>query len=318
MPEHRPFPPSPRRLALARQAGLHAASPALVAALACGAGIAAACACARAAAAALGAWIAAACAGRAGALAPGQIARAVVELAAPVVAASALAAALAHVAQTRMLWLPRRRIEGAPQVPAARTRRAAGELVAAAVTGGASFAWLWWAAPHLAVLLELPPLAASAALIASMLCTLAATWAAVGAIDALARHVALGRALAMTPAEKRADDRLAAADPRWRARRAELAREPSSQTAVAGAALVLVGDGVAVAIAWDPVRRPVPLRTAAGRGARATQLLALARRYRVPVHRDARLTEELHGEGPVPERAWARLAEIVAAVRDRR
>ncbi|HTR49949.1 MAG TPA: EscU/YscU/HrcU family type III secretion system export apparatus switch protein, partial [Kofleriaceae bacterium] len=105
MSESRPFPPSPRRLALARRAGLTAASPMLVAALACAAGIAAACAFARSAADALGTWIAAACAGRADALAPGGIAHATATLAAPIVGSAALVAALAHLGQTRALWL---------------------------------------------------------------------------------------------------------------------------------------------------------------------------------------------------------------------
>ena len=63
------------------------------------------------------------------------------------------------------------------------------------------------------------------------------------------------------------------------------------------------------------MRRPIPTRLLEGRGARATQLLGLARRHRVPVHRDATLATALAGEGPVPERDWPRLAEIIAAVR---
>src|SRR5690606_32740069 len=113
---------------------------------------------------------------------------------------------------------------------------------------------------------------------------------------------------------KREDDRLAAADPRWRARRLAIARGTTSD-AVARATLLVLGDDVAVAIAWDAHRQPVPLRTAIGRGARATQLLGLARRHRVAVHREAALAARLADhEGPVPEAHWARLAEIVAAV----
>ena len=64
------------------------------------------------------------------------------------------------------------------------------------------------------------------------------------------------------------------------------------------------------------MRRPVPVRTAAGRGARATQLLALARRHGIPVHRDPALATALLAadrDGAVPEALWARLAEIIAA-----
>jgi flagellar biosynthesis protein FlhB len=64
------------------------------------------------------------------------------------------------------------------------------------------------------------------------------------------------------------------------------------------------------------VRRPVPIRTAAGRDARATQLVALARRHRIPIHRDSSLAISLaEADGAVPEAHWPRLAEIIAAVR---
>ncbi|MBA2538012.1 MAG: hypothetical protein H0V17_00125, partial [Deltaproteobacteria bacterium] len=42
--------------------------------------------------------------------------------------------------------------------------------------------------------------------------------------------------------------------------------------------------------------------------------LALARRERLPIHREPALVGMLAGAtGPVPEAQWARLAEIVAA-----
>jgi hypothetical protein len=57
------------------------------------------------------------------------------------------------------------------------------------------------------------------------------------------------------------------------------------------------------------------VRTAVGRDARATQLLALARRYRIPVYRETTLAAALGGaEGPVPDAQWSRLAAIIAAV----
>ena len=88
--------------------------------------------------------------------------------------------------------------------------------------------------------------------------------------------------------------------------------------AVAGSSVLVLGDGIAVAIAWDPLHRPIPTRTAIGRAARATQLLGLARRRALPVHRDAELAVLLAtDEGPVPERLWAQLADVVAAVRRR-
>lgn len=313
MAEHRPFPPSPRRIALARKAGLTAASPVVVGAAACAAAIAVIAVLGRAAGAQLGAWIAAACDGRA-ALGPSGAAGAVLELALPVLGAAAIAAVAAHLAQTRALWLPRRDVPDAPQVARGGVRAALDVGFAVAI-GAVAFGWLWLVAPRLALLFA-APVAGGAWLIASLVVTLAITWVVLGALDALVRHVAVTQAMAMTPADKRADDRLASADPRWRPHRARIGRGPQIGDAVAGAALVLLGDDAAVAIAWHPARQPIPLRVATGRGPRATQLLGLARRYRIPVHRDPALVSTLvQAEGPVPEPAWARLAEVVAAVR---
>jgi flagellar biosynthesis protein FlhB len=244
---------------------------------------------------------------------------AIAEVALPLLGAAAIAAVLAQVAQTRALWMPRRRIDGAPEVPRATGTRAGFELASAAVVGAVAFGWLWTTAPRLAVLVELhDATAAVGAAIASLVVALAIAWLTLGVADALIRRVQLAHALAMTPTEKREDDRLSAADPRWVRRRRELAREPAVGPAVARAAVVIVGDDVALAIAWDAVRQPVPVRTATGRRARATQLVALARRHRIPVHRDAALAASLvDGEGPIAEAHWPRLAEIVAAVRGR-
>jgi len=338
MAEHRPFPPSARRRALARRAGLHAASPLVVGAAACAAAVIAASALAGPAAARLGAWIAAACRGAGAHPAPAGAPRAelpadagaalagapraVLALALPVLAAAAVAAVIAHLAQTRAPWLPRRRVAGAPALvrgPIERTRRAGAELAAAAVIGGVAFGWLWSVAPRLAALPSVPladgALAAGGALVAGAAATLAIAWALLGAADALLRHAELARALRMSSHEKREDDRLAGIDPRWRAYRARASRA-APRASIAGATVLVLGDDAAVAIAWDAARRPIPTRTATGRAARATQLLGLARHHRVPVHRDPALAAALVDEdGPVPERHWARLAEIIAAVR---
>jgi flagellar biosynthesis protein FlhB len=370
MAEHRPFPASPRRRALARQAGLHPASSWVVGGAATAAVVVAAGASGGALVRRLGAALAAACAGRTD-LTPAALPGTVVAIALPILGAAALAAVIAHVAQTRAVWLPRRRVTGAPAIDAGavpRTRRTAGDLAAAAAIGGVAFAWLWWSAPRVAVLLGLDPttrpiawpiadptawptagptawpteqpapwptappgppgvpaaappaasqlFAGTAALLANLGAVLAIAWLALGVLDAVARHAAIARALAMTAAEKREDDRLAGADPRWRARRAQIQRGPIASEAVAGASLLLLGDDAAVAVAWDPARRPIPIRTATGRGPRATQLLGLARRYRIAVHRDPALAAQLvDGDGPIPEPHWPRLAEIVAATR---
>ena len=320
MSETRPFPPSSRRLTLARQAGLSAASPVLVGSFACGAAIAAIVMVAARAASALSDAIMQATDRAAGNMqlpSVVDITRDVIGLALPVLIAAAVVAVIAHLAQTRTLWFPRRRIANAPTLPRAVGTRAFIELASAAAVGVTTFGWLWFVAPRLAALISHRSLLTSVgASIAAFIVTLTIAWVVIGVADALVRHLQLGNALRMTAQEKREDDRLAAADPRWARQRRLLAREPIAAPAIARSTVLVVGDDVAVAIAWDPTQQPVPWRTAIGRRARATQLLALARRQRLAVHRDAELATALvDAEGAVPEAHWPRLAEIVAAVR---
>lgn len=318
----RPFAPSPRRRALAHRAGLHAASRLVTGAAAAAAGIAAVTGLAAAAATRLGHAVVAACAAAAGpdradALAPGAAAalpQAVLAIAGPLLAAAGIAALIAHLAQTRAGWLPRRRIAGAPAAPRPSLVR---ELAAPAAIGGVAVGWLWAIAPRLAALPAAPSLAPAGLLLTAALAALAAGWVAVAAVDAVARQLALGEALRMTAAEKREDDRLAGPDPRFRAQRRRLAGGTLAE-AVAAASVLVLGDGIAVAVAWDPVRLPRPQPTAIGRGPRASQLLALARRHRIPVHREPTLASALArgaADHPVAEPLWPRLAEVIAAVR---
>lgn len=318
----RPFPPSPRRRALARHAGLHGGSPLLVAALACAALLVALALVGEAVASRAAAWVAAACRLEP-ALGMRDVAGAVAALVGPLLVAAAVIATLAHLVQTRALWIPRRRIAGAPSIEPARVRRALFDLTSAAVIGAIAFAWLWLAAPRIAMLSSVP-LAAGLA-IASAVASFAIAYVVLGIADALLRHRELANALSMTAREKREDERLSGADPRWRGVRARVATDLSAD--LGGATLLVLGDDLAVAIAWDPLRRPIPAATAVGRGARATQLLALARRRGIPAHRDPELARALAGKrpghgadlvvdaGPVAEHHWPRLAEVVAAVR---
>jgi flagellar biosynthesis protein FlhB len=311
----RPFPPSPRRRALARRAGVTARSPLVVFAAAFAGAIAAVRATADAAATRLGDAIADACAGRA----RGEsIVGSVAAIAGPIVAAAAIAAIAAHLAQTRALWLPRRDLPGAPSLArdaSARAGHAAIAIARAAIVGGVALAWLWLVAPRLARLVDVSPgglAGAAAAAIGSFAAAAAVIVVGLAAVDALVRRAEHARALAMTAAEKRDDDRLAGADPRWRRR----ARDAAATPALAGAVVVLVGDDVAVAIAWDPARRPVPARVAVGRGTRARQIIGRARQSAIAVRREDALAKALvDRDGPVPERHWPRLAEIVAPLR---
>ena len=321
MAEHRPFPPSTRRRALARAAGLTAASPIVVGAVAWIGALIAVLVFGRAIAARLGTWIIDACsAPAADPLAHSPALTAIVSdvlaLILPVLIAAAVAALVAHLAQTRGLWSPRRRLRSAPVLDTSRTQHAALGVIGALGIGGITLGWLWAIAPRLALLVEHP--AAGALMLTAFLGTLASAWIVLGALDGLLRRAELERSLRMTSAENREDERMAGADPRWRAERARFSRGPSVRDAVAGASVVLLADGAAVAVAWDPVRRPIPVRTVSGRDARATQILGLARRHGIAVHRDPDLAMALvDGDGPVPEARWARLAEIIAATAHR-
>ena len=252
-----------------------AASPMLVAGLACAA-IAIVVSVGRFA---LGDAIAAACNGAATLPAARSLVMQVLAIALPLVGAAAIAAIAAHLAQTRALWLPRRTIRDAPALDrgaVARTRSTAFELLAVMVIGAVGFGWLWIFAPRLAVLFELAPgemLRASAALGASFLAALAIAYLGIGVVDAVARQIELANALAMSSTEKREDDRLTSADPRWARQRALLARDTASEgaalaAAVAGCAVVILGEDLAIAIAWDATKRPIPTRIAVSRRAR--------------------------------------------------
>ncbi|MFT3691539.1 MAG: EscU/YscU/HrcU family type III secretion system export apparatus switch protein [Kofleriaceae bacterium] len=331
----KPFPPSGRRIALARQAGLTAASPVLVGGMACAAVVIALVYGRFALGASIADAVASAGRDTAG-FGDAAIARDVVSvghsltshvlaIAVPILLAAAIAALLAQVAQTRTLWLPRRRIEGAPAVDGgslARVRSTAFELGSAVVIGGVVFGWLWIFAPRIATLVEQEPrgmLAGFASLAVSALAAVAIAWIALGILDALTRQLALANALRMTASEKKEDDRRSAADPRWARARSLLDRAPEGEALsnlVAGSSVVVIGDDTAVVIAWDALRRPIPTRIAVGRRARATQLIGLARRHRIAVHRAPELARVLVGEdGPVPEVHWRALAEVLAATR---
>ncbi len=310
----RTLPPSPRRLALARRAGLTAASPVAVTAIASLAAVIGLAALGRALGGRIAEWIRAACSGDA-TLAATDVAASIIALVLPLAALIACAALVAQLAQTRTPWLPRRRIAGAPVAEPRRARRASHELGNALVLAGVAFGWLWFVAPRLAALFAVDALLpAAAALLLALVATLVIAMIALAALDILVRRAGLAHDLAMSHGDKRADDRLAAADPRWRARRAAALRGSGDlDAAVAGASLLVLGDDVAIAIAWHPTLRPIPTRTASGRGTRATQLLGLARRHHVPIHRDPTLTAALFGTGPIDERDWPRVAELVAA-----
>jgi flagellar biosynthesis protein FlhB len=292
---------------------VHGASPIAVAAIVWGAAAVAIAVVGAAIARSLGAMVVAACNGTSTDSLDASVVASVMSYAMPVVVAAAIAGVIAQLGQTRALWLPRRRLADAPAPERSALAHAIVELGGAAVIGTVVVAWLWLIAPRLARLFELPAAvhvfelpAAATLLLASFVATLAIALVAIGAVDAIVRHLELAAGLRMTAAEQREDLRQAGLDPRWRRR--------AGRDELTGATLLVLGDGVAVAIAWDPHRRPVPARVATGRDADATRLLGLARRDRVPVHRDPALASALAGIGPVDEAAWPRLAEIVAAV----
>ncbi len=325
-----------RRRALAAAAGLTAASPVLVGGCAFVACALIATMLGRDLATATGSWFATAARAAADhsptgafeATAASAWTARVLALALPPSCVLAVAAIAAHLAQTRALWRPRRRIERAPVVPPHPGRDAIVGIAAMVSVALVALAWLWLGAPRLAALVTAPTAAGVA--IAAALATFACAWIALGVVDGLVRHADLATALHMTASERREDERIASADPRWRRHRADVAqlerrartraarssRDLAPRSAeVAGSVLVVVDDDIAIAIAWDPVHRPAPQRAAVGRGRDAAAVVALARHHGVPLRRDPDLAAALAGPpGPLPESLWPRLATAIASV----
>ncbi|MEZ4358890.1 MAG: EscU/YscU/HrcU family type III secretion system export apparatus switch protein [Kofleriaceae bacterium] len=320
----RTLPASPRRRALARRAGLVPHAPTLTTAAAWAGALAALAASGPGLVGRLSDGLgdglrgAAAAPPRAalGALAWRGLVDAA-QLALPILVAAASAALLAHLAQTRAAWLPRRRVRGAPEPPGGAGARVRGALAAslrAAALAAVAVGWLIAAAPALAASLRAPSaasLAGAASLLAGAALTLTATWVGLGAIELVARTLAVARASRMTPAEQREELRAAG--------RAGLTRPRPSDEArlqLVEATLVVTDDEVAVAIAWHPRRAPAPRVVAARRGPGAGQLQALARRDGVPIRRAPVLARALasDGPGPIPQVRWPELAGLVARV----
>src|SRR5690606_32811692 len=100
---------------------------------------------------------------------------------------AAIAAIVVHVAQTRAIWLPRRKLPGAPVLPRRDLSRTALDSLGALAIAGVCIGWLFQTAPQLAALVHSPRAAAPA--LASLLVALAIAWVALGVLDALVRHV---------------------------------------------------------------------------------------------------------------------------------
>jgi flagellar biosynthesis protein FlhB len=320
--DDRVLPPSARRVALARRAGLVPRSAILVAGAAwTGAAIGLWLAASRARALLASSFVTATTATD-GSVAPPPTAAdlvvAVLGVAAPLVAGAALAAVAAHLAQTRQLAIPRRVIPGAPRPARGIDRRAADVGLAglrAVAVAAVAVAWTW---THLADLGRLAgepagaALAGATALLVSALAHLAAALLAVGALDLLVAVLRHRADLRMTRTEAADDARAAGIDPRWR--RARLDRGAGAD-AVRTARLVVAGDG-ATAIRWHETLWPVPTILATGRGLDATRLLELARRHHVAIHHAPALARglgTLAAGAAVPDALRPALAELVAA-----
>lgn len=312
MASDRVHPPSPRRQQLARAAGVIALAPTLTAAAAwLGAAVGAT-------------WVLAH--GHSGvapaierAVAPSvelpalaDVVRATLALAAPILLGALAAALLAHAAQARGLWLPRRRISGAPAEQASAGRRLGQlglDMFRLAAVAGATLAWLALAAPAVQALLVLPADQASLTLPALLLAAgllLAAALVLAGALELLVRALARRADARMTDAERREDRALAGRSPPRRPPR------DAGPAALVRRCQLLATDG-STAVAVD-VRGDRPHVAAIGHGLDAVAMLAAARHHRVAIHRDAGTTALLAAgqPGPADPRAWPRLAELVA------
>ncbi len=328
--EHRPFPPSARRLAEARLAGRVAWSPALVAGGAIAGG-------AIVLAAVSGAWVREAGLGITQGAASAQSAApvddalatrgadviaTVLALALPAVVVIAAVALAAHVAQTRSGWLPRRASRRLPPAHDDALRRGGlgalglGRAIAvAAVAAGLLVPASSVLAAHAGAPAGVTG-AFAGTLAITLLASAAATAITLGAIDWLERARRIRADLAMTAREVRDERRESEADPAWRRARARAAR-PTDDEAVRRATVVVVAGDRAAAVSWHARWQPVPLVTAAGSGRAGSRLAALARRHRVPVLHAPTLAPALVALGAnavIPERLHPDVARVLVSV----
>ncbi|MEZ4400541.1 MAG: EscU/YscU/HrcU family type III secretion system export apparatus switch protein [Kofleriaceae bacterium] len=319
----RPHPPSPRRRALARAAGRVLTSPAAVAALALGAGVVATIGVVASSAEAVAAVTrarlahatddgAVAGAGAALAAVPFQV----LALAAPIVIAAAAGALLAQGALARGLWIPTRTLAGAPTVgaePATAGQRTVEALLAlgrAAILLAVAAAALVGRLPALASTAGGPGRALLGAAGATM-ATVAIAAVVLALVEIGWRAYRLRQALAMTTREWRDDARASGGDPH--ARRALRGARVDDRALVATARVVVLGDELAVALAWQPAARPTVARV--GRDLAARRLVAAARAARVPLVADATLATALAaGAGAIADAQLPAVADLLAAV----
>jgi flagellar biosynthesis protein FlhB len=236
----------------------------------------------------------------------------------PILAAAAALALVVHLAQTRGAWLPRRNVPGAPAPAVGAAARLRGGAWAAARTGSflaVTAGWLGAATPAFAAHLMLEPerlLPSGAALIAALLLALAATWIVLGGLELIGRSLALARAARMTPEEQREELRATGGGARmWRQRRQPAGQRQRDE--LAEATLLVVGESVCAAIAWHPQRSPVPQIVASRRGRGVQAFLAVARGEGLPIRHAPALAGRLaaSGRGAVPEALWPELAKLV-------
>lgn len=330
----RPFPPTPRRRALARAAGVVLESPAFTAAAALATGVLAVVVIAPAIGRSLRASTAAAfshatatatdggadAVTRATATSASTVTADVLAAVGPLLLAAAVGAVVATAVLTRSLFVPRRHIRGAPTVPPEPGVDATLGLGRAAVLAAVGATFILTHVPALAALATPASSSGSSAssssapllraLALDALAHAAVAALLVAATDVVVRHRRLAAALRMTPREAREEARVAGNDPAAR-RRLRDARAHDPRARLRDATLVLVGADVVVAVRYaSGMTAPVLVRAA--RGVERQQLLAAARALGVPALADGELAAAVAG-GITPAHHPA-LARAVAAL----
>lgn len=237
----------------------------------------------------------------------------VLAVTAPIAIAAAAAALLGQVAAARGLWIPRREVRGAPGAGADPTT--AGQRAAEAAIALVRVAILLAVAAS-ATASALEPLAragadpaAHLAIVGRAVATVAIAAVAVAALELVVRWRRLEGNLAMTDAERRAEQRELSGDPRLRA--ARRAARADERIELGQARVVIVADDAAVAIGWRP--GAAPHRLVRGRGLVARRISAAARAVQVPLVADAALAEALHDAEELDAHLPA-LAAVLAAI----
>jgi flagellar biosynthesis protein FlhB len=136
---------------------------------------------------------------------------------------------------------------------------------------------------------------------------------ALGALELVLQQLERLRRLRMTRREVVEEQREQESNPRLHSERRARAAAVSGNTSLAGASIVLTGQGRVLALRYRPEHDAAPVLWCKAEGAHAVRLLAEAYALGLPLASDAVLTGDLYRLAPgqaIPAAAHSRIAKL--------